>query len=284
MACRRTVRRPGREEPVGRTGRPSRVTKDGSGRQREPPKTRRHPRPCDDLDRLRSFADGARRAGGALSLFGEPGVGKTVLLDATSAYAETMGTHVLRASGTQFEAARSFLALHQALRPLLAHLDGLCARHRRALGVALGLVDGAPSGLLEIASAALALLERAATDRPLLLVVDDLPWLDRASAMVLAIVARRISGTRVGFLAAYRSGDESFFDRAGIPEREVLPLVDEAAAELVGQRFPALAPPVRQRLLEEAQGNPLALLELPLALTGRQRSGVATLPEVLPRW
>lgn len=102
--------------------------------------------------------------------------------------------------------------------------------------------------------------------------------------MVLAIVARRISGTRVGFLAAYRSGDESFFDRAGIPEREVLPLVDEAAAELVGQRFPALAPPVRQRLLEEAQGNPLALLELPLALTGRQRSGVATLPEVLPRW
>jgi DNA-binding CsgD family transcriptional regulator len=193
-----------------------------------------------------------------------------------------MGTRVLRASGTEFEAAHSFLALHQALNPLLAHLDGLSASHRRALGVALGLVDGAPSDLLVIAGASLALLERVAADRPVLLVVDDLPWLDRASAMVLAVVARRISGTRIGLLAAYRSGDEGFFDRAGIPEREVRPLVDEAAAELVGQRFPALAPPVRRRLIDEAQGNPLALLELPLALTGRQRSGAAALPVVLP--
>ncbi|MER6176741.1 LuxR family transcriptional regulator [Streptosporangium sp. NPDC001681] len=235
-----------------------------------------------DLRVLRSLVERARHDGGALLLFGELGVGKTVLLDAASAYAEAAGTHVLRASGTQFEAAHSFSTLHQALYPLVGDLDALNPVHRRALGVALGLRGGSPPGLLVIANAALALLSHAAVTRPMLVVVDDLPWLDRASAMVLAIVARRVAGRRVGFLAAYRSGDESFFDRAGLPDHEVRPLADEAADALAAHWFPALVPAVRRRLLAEAQGNPLALLELPLTLSGRQRSGVARLPEVLP--
>ncbi|WP_326646255.1 AAA family ATPase [Streptosporangium sp. NBC_01755] len=235
-----------------------------------------------DLRVLRSLVERARHDGGALLLFGEPGVGKTVLLDAASAYAEAAGTHVLRASGTQFEAAHSFSTLHQALYPLVGDLDALNPVHRRALGVALGLRDGSPPGLLVIANAALALLSHAAVTRPILVVVDDLPWLDRASAMVLAIVARRVAGRRVGFLAAYRSGDESFFDRAGLPDHEVRSLADEAADALAAHWLPALVPAVRRRLLAEAQGNPLALLELPLTLSGRQRSGVARLPEVLP--
>jgi DNA-binding CsgD family transcriptional regulator len=235
-----------------------------------------------DLRVLHSLVDRARHDGGALLLSGDPGVGKTALLDAASAYAEAAGTHVLRASGTQFEAAHSFSTLHQALYPMLGDLDAVNPAHRRALGVALGLRDGSPPGLLVIANAALALLSHAAVTRPVLLVVDDLPWLDRASAMVLAVVARRVAGTRVGFLAAYRSGDESFFDRAGLPDHEVRPLTYEAAAALAAYWFPALVPAVERRLLAEARGNPLALLELPLALSGRQRSGVAPLPEVLP--
>jgi hypothetical protein len=115
-----------------------------------------------------------------------------------------------------------------------------------------------------------------------LAVVDDLPWLDRASAVVLGVVARRLPGSRVGFLAVSRSGEDGFFDRDGLPVREVLPLGEAAAAELVGDRFPALAPRVRQRLLADAQGNPLALLELPVALSGMQRAGTGPLPEWLP--
>jgi hypothetical protein len=87
-----------------------------------------------------------------------------------------------------------------------------------------------------------------------LAVVDDL--LDRASAVVLGVVARRLAGSRVGFLAVSRSAEDAFFDRGGLPVHEVLPLSDAAAAELVGDWFPALAPQVSQRLLAEAQGNP----------------------------
>jgi len=90
-------------------------------------------------------------------------------------------------------------------------------------------------------------------------------WLDRASAAVLGLVARRLDGHQLGFLAASRSDGEGFFDRGGLPVHEVLPLSEAAATALVGSRFPALASQVRQRLLAEAQGNPLALLELPVA-------------------
>ena len=133
-----------------------------------------------------------------------------------------------------------------------------------------------------LSNAALALLVQATGAGPVLVVVDDLPWLDRASAVVLGVVARRLAGSRVGFLAVSRSGEDGFFDRGGLPVHEVLPLSEAAAAELVGDRFPALAPRVRQRLLAEAQGNPLALLELPVALSGMQRAGTGPLPVWLP--
>lgn len=98
------------------------------------------------------------------------------------------------------------------------------------------------------------------------MVVDDLQWLDRASSLVLASAVRRLAGTGVGFLAALRTESESFFDRAGLPSYEIEPLDRAAATALLKQRFPALTPPVRERLIADAQGNPLALLELPIAL------------------
>jgi hypothetical protein len=142
--------------------------------------------------------------------------------------------------------------------------------------------EGASPDQLMLSNATLALLVQAAAAAPVLVVVDDLPWLDRASALVLGVVARRLAGSRVGFLAVSRSGEDGFFDRGALPVREVRPLSEAAAAELVGDRFPALAPRVRQRLLADAQGNPLALLELPVALSGLQRDGTGPLPEWLP--
>jgi len=105
---------------------------------------------------------------------------------------------------------------------------GLDGSLRDALGVALGLVEGPPADRLTVASAVLALLRQAAAASPLLLVVDDLQWLDRSTAAVLGLVARRLAGTPAGFLAASRSADEGFFERGDLPRHEIRPL-DEAA-------------------------------------------------------
>jgi DNA-binding CsgD family transcriptional regulator len=112
--------------------------------------------------------------------------------------------------------------------------------------------------------------------------IDDVPWLDRPSAAVLGFVARRLADSHVGLLAVSRPTESSFFERGGLPEYELQPLDDSAAHTLLQEHFPAMAPRVRRRLVAEAEGNPLALLELPAALTNSQREAQATLPVVLP--
>jgi DNA-binding CsgD family transcriptional regulator len=237
---------------------------------------------ADDVAYLTGFVDQAAVSGGALLLSGEAGVGKTVLLDAAAAHAEAAGRRVLRAAGAEFERSVSFAGLNQLLSPVLEQARGLSPAYRRALDVALGVRMGSSPDQLMLSNAALALLVQTAAAGPVLVLVDDLPWLDRASAVVLGVMARRLAGTRVGFLAVSRSGEDGFFDRGGLTVHEVRPLSQAAAAELVGDRFPALAPRVRQRLLADARGNPLALLELPVALTGQQRAGTGPLPALLP--
>ena len=235
-----------------------------------------------ELDRMRAFLATARTDGGALLVTGEPGVGKTELLGAASEAASAGGTRIIRAAGVEFEAGMSFSGLNQILLPLLDALPQLPAVHRDALNVALGFGEGAPPVRLVVSNAALVLLRQAATARPLLVVIDDLPWVDRASAGVLSFVARRLEGSQVGLLGASRTGEEDFFEHAGLPELEVQRLDDVAAGQLLDTRFPDLAPTVRDRILVEAQGNPLALLELPVALSPGMRASARALPSALP--
>jgi DNA-binding CsgD family transcriptional regulator len=235
-----------------------------------------------DLRAIRVFLGEVSVAGTALLLTGEPGVGKSALLDVANEMAVAAGVRVLRAAGVEFEADVSFSGLNQVLLPLGEELAQLSTAHRAALRVALGLTAGPPADRLVVSNAVLALLVQATEGRPLVVILDDLPWLDRASSLVLGFVARRLGGSRVGLLAAARTGVPTFFDGSGLPERELRSLDSEAAAGLLDARFPELAPGVRRRVLAEAQGNPLALLDLPTALSDLQRCALAALPPTLP--
>ena len=231
---------------------------------------------------IRAFLEHAFREGGALVLLGEAGVGKSELLSHADQTAHGLGALVVRTRGIQYEVDVSFAALNQVLLPLLGELPALLPPHREALNVALGLGRGRVPNRFIIANALLGLLRQASSSRPLLLIVDDLPWLDRASSAALSFAARRLAGSRVGFLGALRYDEETSFDRSGLAELEVGPLNDTAARSLVDAAFPSLSPPVRTRILDDAQGNPLALLELPAALSHPQRTAEHDLPAALP--
>jgi len=234
----------------------------------------------EDLAVIRAFVYELSAQGGTRLLAGEPGVGKSALLDAAREIASIAGIRVLRAAGAEFEDV-SFSGLNQLLLPLRGDISRLDDLQRDALNVALGFSEGPARGPLVVSNAVLTLLCQAAANRPLLLIVDDLHWVDRASALVLGFVARRLSGSRVGLLAAERTG-ESRLPHPGLPACDVLPLDDDASTRLVAESFPDLAPRVRLRIVAEARGNPLALLELPAGLSDLERSALAPLPAVLP--
>ena len=139
--------------------------------------------------------------------------------------------------------------------------------------MALGIGSGPAPDRLAVLSAALALFRQAASTAPLLIVIDDLHWLDRASGAVVGFVGRRLHGSRIGLLGAIRPGVGGFFERAGLPEFDVAPLVEADAMELLARQFVHLPTRVRRSVVDEAQGNPLALLEF-AASAGlpRQRS------------
>jgi DNA-binding CsgD family transcriptional regulator len=228
---------------------------------------------------LSRITDGA---GEALLLSGDPGVGKTSLLDCAATLATDSGIRLLRATGSQFEAGISYAGLHQLLHPCLDEVPELSQPLAGALNVALGLGDGPPPAQLLVASAVLGLLRQAVTEQPLLLVIDDLPWLDRASALVLGMVARRLAGLPVALIAASRTGEPNFFDQGNLPVARVEPLSEEAAMELLTGRYPVMTARVQRRLLDTARGNPLALLELPVSLGDLAQTVAGVLPAALP--
>ncbi|WP_197048723.1 AAA family ATPase [Streptosporangium roseum] len=234
-----------------------------------------------EFDQLAGFLHAARRSGEARLLWGEPGVGKSALMAAAAELAVLADMRVLRASGSEFEADVSYSCLNQLLLPLHADLNRLPPGLREALSVALGLGVGAPTDALLVCNATLLLVKAVAADAPLALLVDDVQWIDRASAVVLGFVARRLDGTCAGLLVSARTGAASFLDPRGLTEMTARPLDPVASGQLVDAGFPQLPPRVRRRLLDLAQGNPLALTELPSVLVGAAYQPV-THAEVVP--
>lgn len=227
--------------------------------------------------------DTARTRGAGLMLSGEAGVGKTALLDAAAMRASEAGFRVLRISGCPFQRGVGFSALNQLLHPLAEEIPALPARQAATLQAVRGLSEEQPAELLGIANAVQALLALTASGTgPIALLVDDVAWVDRPSATVLGTLARSPHSGPIALLGASRTGDESLLSNIGIAEYEVRPLDDVSANELVADRFPAMAARVRRRLVAEARGNPLALLELPVPLNDLQQTERGALPAVLP--
>jgi DNA-binding NarL/FixJ family response regulator len=218
----------------------------------------------------------AARAGrsGVLVLRGEPGAGKTALLDCVIGSAA--GLRVARVAGVESEMELAFAALQQLCAPMLDKLAGLPDPQREALGVAFGLKTGAAPDRFLVGLAALSLLSEAAEQQPLLCVIDDAQWLDRASAQALAFAARRLLAEPVALVFATREPGEEF---RGLPELLVGGLGEGDARELLGSviRGP-LDERVRDLIVAETRGNPLALLELPRGLTHAELAGGFGLP------
>jgi predicted ATPase len=229
------------------------------------------------VDGLMAGARGGRS--GVLVVQGEAGVGKSALL--SDAAERTRGTRVLRAAGAGSEVELAFAGLQQLLRPVLGRLGGLPAPQAAALRGAFGLVDADVNRFL-VELGVLSLLAEVAEEQPLLCLVDNAQWLDRASADALLFVARRLQVERIVLLLAARDDDLRQFEAQGLPSLRLEGLDREAAGQLLQARVGRLAPAVRERLIAETKGNPLALLELPVTLSSEQLSGSEPLPERLP--
>lgn len=196
-------------------------------------------------------------------------MGKTALLDYL--VGEASGLQVVRAVGAESEMELAFAGLHQLCAPLLDQIDSLPGPQRAALETVFGFSEGAPPDRFLVGLAVLSLLSEASEEHPLLCVVDDAQWLDQASARTLAFVARRLLAEPVGLVFAAR---ELGKDLHGLAELELGGLRGDDARALLGSvvRF-FLDEHVRDRIVVETRGNPLALLELPRGLTAAQLAG-----------
>lgn len=216
---------------------------------------------------------------GSLVVRGAAGIGKSALLQHLRNTLDPE-VQVLTAVGVESETELSFAALHQLLLPLLPDADRLPPPQSAALRSAFGL-QSTPADRFLVALGALTLLSEASRGNPLLVLIDDAQWLDTPSADALRFVARRLGAEAVGIVFAARDGIHPFA-APGLPELRVGPLDVSAARTLLTHHLPGAAPVTRDRLLREAHGNPLALAELPRALSRPQLDGAAVLPEELP--
>src|SRR5215216_3539672 len=205
----------------------------------------------------------------SLVLRGEAGIGKTALLEHLVASASDLT--VVRAVGVQSDMVLAFAGLQQLCGPLLDRLETLPAPQRHAMEVVFGLSDGGAPDRFLVGLAVLSLFSEVAEQRPLLCVVDDAQWLDQSSALTLAFVARRLLAEPVAIVFAAREpGQEllhvSELEVAGVRNGDARALLSSAVRFKLDER-------VRDRIIAETRGNPLALLELPRGLTARQLAG-----------
>ncbi|HWD76538.1 MAG TPA: LuxR C-terminal-related transcriptional regulator [Solirubrobacteraceae bacterium] len=228
------------------------------------------------LDRFLECArDGQSRA---LVVRGEPGIGKSALLDYAIQSASVF--RIARVTGVESELELCFAVLQQLCAPMLDRLERLPGPQREALRVAFGLTAGHPPDRFLVALGVLSLLSEVADEQPLLVVVDDAQWLDQGSAQALAFVARRLLAEPVGLLLATREPSQ---DLNGLPDLVVEGLCDDDARALLASALHARVDrEVEQELLAETRGNPLALLELPRGLTATELAGGFGVPVGLP--
>ncbi|WP_416956234.1 helix-turn-helix transcriptional regulator [Streptomyces sp. Agncl-13] len=217
---------------------------------------------------LRALSDAIDRApehGAAIVVRGEAGIGKSALLGTAADHARGAGHRVVRATGTEAEARLPFAGIHQLLGPFLDDADKLPALQRRALASAFGAEDAPSPEPFLIALAALNLLTEISARRPMTVLVDDIQWLDRPSHEVLAFLARRIGSDPIVIIAAMREEHTGPFAAVGLPELRLGGLDERAARELLEATAADLTAADRTRILRQADGNPLALVELPAA-------------------
>ncbi len=214
---------------------------------------------------LGELLDRVTDQGSALVVSGGPGIGKSALLGEAARRGRERGMLVLKVTGVQAEAVLPFAGLHSLLRPLLGRVDALGARQRDAVLAAFGMSDAVAPDPFLTALAALDLLAEAAARAPVLVVVDDAQWLDQATRDALTFVARRLEFEPILLVAAIRDGYATPLREAGLPSLALGALAPATAAALLDFRFPGLPAGVRDRFLREAAGNPLALVELPIA-------------------
>ena len=231
-----------------------------------------------EIELLASLLDGIEESGGALVLSGEPGIGKSRLLAVAAGFARERGFTVLSTTGVQSEAHLAFAGLHQLLRPLRFRAADLPAAQRAVLDAAFGLGQEPAPERFRIAMAVLDLLCEVATDAPLLVLAEDAQWLDRPTTEVLAFVARRLQSDPVLLLAAVREGYPSLLVDAGLPQHRLGGLGPAEAMTLLDASAQQLSPVIRDRLLSEAAGNPLALTELPITAAQLEPIAPGSLP------
>jgi DNA-binding CsgD family transcriptional regulator len=232
---------------------------------------------CAAIDRVLDTTRGG--ASGALVLRGEPGIGKTALIDYAVAAASDM--RILRGRGSESELGFRYAGLRQLLEPVLAGVADLPAPQRDALGSSLGLTAQTSPDEFLVGLSVLTLLSDAGATRPLLCVVDDAQWLDDPSARILAFVGARLHEEGIALLAAIDLNRHS--PLAGLPQLPIEGLGVEAARALLGSALSV--PPdgrVQATIVSELGGNPLALLQLPAELSPAQLAGDVSLPEPLP--
>ena len=233
--------------------------------------------------RLDRCLDGAKSGhGGALLLTGDPGVGKSFLLDYARGEAAAAGLSVLETTGCEAESQLAYAGLHQLLWPLMPAVDDLRHAQAAALRSALELAPGEYVDPLSVFAATLTVLAQAGAERPVLCIVDDAQWLDRASLGVLSFVARRLDNDAVAMLFAARSADEGDVP-IELPTLRLWGLPEDPARELLlNDTSVPVASRVATEIVAGTKGNPMAILELSHLLSDDELAGRAPLPEPLP--
>jgi DNA-binding CsgD family transcriptional regulator len=216
----------------------------------------------EEVARVDALLDGVRDRGGALVIRGEPGIGKSALLDRAHGRASSLGARTLTTVGVESESELAFAGLHQLLGPIGSHIERLPDPQRQALDAAFGADDLLEPDPFRVALAAYRLLSDAADSSPLLLIADDAQWLDRSSLDVLTFIARRLDNEPVVFIAGLRDGLSTALEEAGLPILELGRLSASDSEKLLDRVVSGLSPHVRGRVLAEAAGNPLGLVEL----------------------